>query len=124
MIQLLPINDTTATHSWTDSYPYAAISAFALHPMYLNLAGITGVADRKRLQQLEKERVRLNALPAVDYETVNQLKWDFIKSVYASTKNEVLQSKEYAAYFERNRHWLVPYAAFCYLRDQYPCTLR
>ena len=31
MIQLLPINDTTATHSWMDSYPYAAISAFALH---------------------------------------------------------------------------------------------
>ena len=37
LIQLLPVNDTTATHSWTDSYPYAAISAFALHPMYLNL---------------------------------------------------------------------------------------
>ena len=37
MIQLLPINDTTAMHSWTDSYPYAAISAFALHPLYLNL---------------------------------------------------------------------------------------
>lgn len=37
LIQLLPLNDTTATHSWLDSYPYAAISAFALHPMYLRL---------------------------------------------------------------------------------------
>lgn len=119
MIQLLPINDTTATHSWTDSYPYAAISAFALHPMYLNLAGIAGAADRKRLQQLAGERQRLNALPVVDYEAVNQLKWDFIKEVYAGSKDKVLQSKEYASYFERNRHWLVPYAAFCYLRDQY-----
>ena len=37
LIQILPINDTSATHTWLDSYPYAAISAFALHPLYLNL---------------------------------------------------------------------------------------
>jgi 4-alpha-glucanotransferase len=30
LIQLLPINDTTATHTALDSYPYAAISAFCL----------------------------------------------------------------------------------------------
>jgi len=41
LIQLLPINDTSATHTWKDSYPYAAISAFALHPLYLNLAAAT-----------------------------------------------------------------------------------
>ncbi|RYG32260.1 MAG: 4-alpha-glucanotransferase, partial [Chitinophagaceae bacterium] len=37
LIQILPVNDTTATHTWVDSYPYAAISAFALHPLYINL---------------------------------------------------------------------------------------
>ncbi len=37
MIQILPVNDTIATHTWADSYPYAAISAFALHPVYLNI---------------------------------------------------------------------------------------
>ena len=37
LIQILPVNDTSATHTWKDSYPYAAISAFALHPIYLNL---------------------------------------------------------------------------------------
>jgi 4-alpha-glucanotransferase len=45
LIQLLPVNDTSATHTWKDSYPYAAISAFALHPLYLNLAA---VANRKK----------------------------------------------------------------------------
>ncbi|MEI9807671.1 MAG: 4-alpha-glucanotransferase [Bacteroidota bacterium] len=30
LIQILPVNDTTATNTWIDSYPYAAISAFAL----------------------------------------------------------------------------------------------
>ncbi len=32
LIQILPVNDTIATHTWVDTYPYAAISAFALHP--------------------------------------------------------------------------------------------
>ena len=25
-VQILPINDTTMTHTWTDSYPYSSIS--------------------------------------------------------------------------------------------------
>ncbi|MES2332953.1 MAG: 4-alpha-glucanotransferase [Bacteroidota bacterium] len=119
MIQLLPINDTTATHSWMDSYPYAAISAFALHPMYLNLEKISSVVTRKRLQKLEKERLRLNALPSVDYEAVTKIKWEYVSEVYEEQKKTVFLSKEYNDYFERNKHWLVPYAAFCYLRDQY-----
>ncbi|MGL1465909.1 4-alpha-glucanotransferase, partial [Vibrio parahaemolyticus] len=41
-MQILPINDTTATHTWKDSYPYAAISAFALHPIYINLEAVAG----------------------------------------------------------------------------------
>jgi hypothetical protein len=40
LIQILPINDTTATATWRDSYPYAAISAFALHPIYINLGKV------------------------------------------------------------------------------------
>ena len=42
LIQLLPVNDTTAMHTWQDSYPYAAISAFALHPLYINLEKVAG----------------------------------------------------------------------------------
>ena len=40
IIQILPINDTTANYSWTDSYPYAAISVYALHPQYLSLENL------------------------------------------------------------------------------------
>ena len=36
VIQLLPINDTTMTHTWQDSYPYNAVSSFALHPQFLH----------------------------------------------------------------------------------------
>ena len=31
-IQLLPVNDTTMSGTWQDSYPYNANSTFALHP--------------------------------------------------------------------------------------------
>ncbi len=29
------------------------------------------------------------------------------------------EKKEYLKFFDSNRSWLMPYAAFCYLRDQY-----
>ncbi len=119
MIQVLPVNDTTATRSWTDSYPYAAISAFALHPVYLNLEKITGKSGSKRLQKLEKERQRLNALEVVDYEAVAKIKWEHVSFVYKELKDAFLNDKNYQEFFSQNSHWLVPYAAFCYLRDQY-----
>ncbi len=119
MIQILPVNDTTATHTWTDSYPYAAISAFALHPLYLNLSAILDAENKKGLQQLEKERQKLNALDTVDYVAVSKIKMDFAATVFKTSKDKIFASPEYALFFEQNKHWLVPYAAFCYLRDQY-----
>ena len=47
LVQILPINDTVANHTWKDSYPYAAISVFALHPVYLNLLKMGKLSDKK-----------------------------------------------------------------------------
>ncbi len=119
MIQLLPVNDTTATHTWTDSYPYAAISAFALHPLYLTLSAITDDSTGKRLQKMEARRKHLNQLETVDYEAVTKLKMEFAAVAFAASGDAVLSSADYQSFFKQNRHWLVPYAAFCYLREQY-----
>src|SRR5262249_6637956 len=54
LIQILPVNDTTASHSWMDSYPYSAISAFALHPLYLNLRLLAADKHRNLLETLEE----------------------------------------------------------------------
>ena len=51
LVQILPINDTVATHRWKDSYPYAGISVFALHPLYLNLHAI-GTLSAKLTQDI------------------------------------------------------------------------
>lgn len=119
LIQILPVNDTTATHSWTDSYPYAAISAFALHPMYLNLAKAAGEAHKALVNEIAAEQQALNKLETVDYEAVNNLKWRLIKQLYPLQKEVVFALDDYKNYFELNKHWLIPYAAFCYFRDKY-----
>ncbi len=119
LIQLLPINDTGATNTWKDSYPYAAISAFALHPIYLNLAAATSAKNRGLLKELEPERQRLNALDSLDYEAVMRVKLGFLRRIFPLQKAATFQSKEYQAFFAENEHWLVPYAAFCFLRDQF-----
>ena len=119
LIQILPVNDTTATHSWLDSYPYAAISAFALHPLYLNLSQVAGARHQDLLRALEPERRRLNALEALDYEAVLNAKLAFVKQIFPLQKDKFLKSRDFRRFFEANRQWLVPYAAFCYLRDQH-----
>ncbi|HEV2437990.1 MAG TPA: 4-alpha-glucanotransferase [Verrucomicrobiae bacterium] len=119
LIQILPVNDTTATHTWTDSYPYAAVSAFALHPLYLNLAAVANVKNKKLLTALEPERRRLNALDMVDYEAVMKAKLGFIRQIFPSQKAATFRSRDYRKFFADNRHWLEPYAVFCYWRDQY-----
>ena len=119
LIQLLPVNDTTATHTWTDSYPYAAISAFALHPIYLNLYKVADVKNRILLKNVEEERRQLNALESMDYERVMNFKLNFIKQIYPSQKDATFKTPEFIEFFNQNQHWLEPYAVFCYLRDEY-----
>lgn len=119
LVQILPVNDTTATHTWLDSYPYAAISAFALHPLYLNLNRLVAGKQQRLPQAWEAERKRLNALDAVDYEAVMAAKLKFVRRVFPEQQEATFASGGYQEFFRRNRHWLVPYAAFCALRDRF-----
>jgi 4-alpha-glucanotransferase len=119
LIQILPINDTIATHTWVDSYPYAAISAFALHPLYLNLNQLVAGKKKSLPKTLEAERKRLNALEAVDYEAVMSAKLKFVRKIFPKQKEETFAGRDYQDFFKQNRHWLAPYAAFCALRDKH-----
>ncbi|RXK85627.1 4-alpha-glucanotransferase [Filimonas effusa] len=119
LIQILPVNDTTATYKWTDCYPYAAISAFALHPVYLNLYDVAGDENAAVVKAAAKEKKRLEALDVLDYEAVIQLKMDLSKQLYELQGKKTAASSDYKAFFAANAHWLVPYARFSYLRDKY-----
>lgn len=117
LIQLLPLNDTTAKHSWQDSYPYAGISAFALHPLYLNVESLLKKGQLKMLSPHKKEIERLNSLKEIDYERVMKLKWELLHLIYEQNGKLDLASIEFNLYFEKNAHWLVSYSAFSYLRE-------
>ena len=119
VVQILPINDTSITGSWTDSYPYNSISIYAFHPMYIDLRQLPALADAQFASRFEEERARLNALSVVDYEAVNRLKQSYLKEVYRQEGENVLKSDEFNTFFADNRHWLQPYAAFSYLCDLY-----
>jgi 4-alpha-glucanotransferase len=122
MIQLLPVNDTISTFSWKDSYPYSAISAFALHPILLNIETVAGKENKEIVTALTTRQKQLNKLPAVDYEEVIKIKSEAIHKLYASQKNSFRDNLNYINFFELNRYWLEPYAAFCYLRDRHKTT--
>lgn len=119
MIQLLPINDTSAQNNWKDSYPYAAISAYALHPIYLNLEKVAGSAGLQIVKKLSAQQKQLNALPQVDYEQVMKAKRSAMRELYDQQKDVFAETTGFKTFFEENHHWLVPYAAFCYLKEKY-----
>ena len=119
VLQLLPINDTTTTHTWTDSYPYSSISIFALHPQYADLNALPPIADEAERERFEALRLELNALPQVDYERVNKAKTEYLGIIYAQEGGAVLASAEFKAFFDESSHWLVPYAQYCYFREKY-----
>ena len=118
LIQVLPVNDSIATHTWTDSYPYAAISAFALHPLYTNLEKVAGKQHADKLRSLKRKQKQLNDLAELDYEEVMKFKLSMLKELYELLGKDCFESKEYQHFFENNKHWLTPYAAFCYFRDK------
>lgn len=118
IIQILPVNDTTMNHSWHDSYPYNANSIFALHPIYLNPEKIGTLKSKRRVTYFEKKKVELNDLSEINYEAVSQVKWEYFREIFKQEGEKTLTSVEFKVFFESNKEWLIPYGAFCYLRDK------
>ena len=119
VLQLLPVNDTTTTHTWTDSYPYSSISIFALHPQYADLNALPAIEDEAERARFEALRQELNALPQVDYERVNNAKTEYLNILYRQEGGKVLASAGFKKFFDESKSWLVPYAQYCYLREKY-----
>ena len=119
VLQVLPINDTNITKTWQDSYPYNSISIYALHPQYCDMRQLPEIKDQAKREAFEKLRQELNALPQIDYEKMFATKMDYLRELYAQEGSKTLKSAAFKAFFEENKEWLVPYAAFCHYRDIY-----
>ena len=112
VIQILPVNDTTTSHGWSDSYPYNIVSAFALHPHYLDLEAFGSLKSKSKMTAYHRQRRELNALGYSDYEAVDRVKSAFISDLYEERGRQTLESKEFKSWFEANRDWLEPYALY------------
>ena len=109
-IQLLPVNDTTASHSWSDSYPYNIVSAFALHPHYIDLEALGKLKSKAKMTAYHRQRQELNALSYSDYEAADRVKSAYVREFFEEKGQQTLDSKEFKQWFAENQDWLEPYA--------------
>ena len=118
VLQILPVNDTTITHTWTDSYPYSCISIFAIHPQYVDLNALPALKDKTHMEYYKKLQSKLNLLRQVDYEQVNSAKLRYLHELFNQEGSRILKSTGFHAFFKETEIWLVPYAQYCVLRDE------
>lgn len=119
IIQTLPINDTTMQHNWNDSYPYNTISVNALHPQYVDLEAAGSLENSMAMNQFNRQRQELNNSQVSDYEAVERVKTKYLRQLYKEKKESLMSDDAYKAFKQANSEWLMPYAAFCILRDRF-----
>lgn len=118
MVQILPVNETIASHDWLDSYPYKSISVMALHPIYLRLDKVGQLKDQKLMDEFADLQKSLNKESHVEYPEVLRHKSRYYKLIFDQDGEKLFKSNEFKKFFRANKEWLVPYAAFVYLRDK------
>ncbi len=127
LIQLLPLNDTGNGPS-----PYAAISAFALHPIYISLSdsvdtmALLGLPFRDEVaRELVRSEKALNRRfgseagiqeQRVQFEAVLQLKINALRKAW-DTSRDICSSLAEA--FAARESWAKPYACFVALRGKF-----
>ncbi len=117
MIQLLPLFDTTATHTKADSYPYAPISAFALHPVLMDVQQLLRLYDIPLDEEVRQRIIELNAAEKFHIQDVMELKFKLLRLIYDEVNTTFKDDFSWFTFFDLNREWMQPYAVFCYQRD-------
>ena len=83
LIQVLPLNDTIGTHTDADVLPYAAISAFALNPLFLHLPSLDKIpASNDLTKEYKKLQPQLNAESLVPFLDVVNFKLKYAREAY------------------------------------------
>lgn len=117
VIQILPVNDTIATKTWKDSYPYAAISVFALNPLYIHIPGIAAFEDKEIQSAYEEDLATLNKNSDVNFEKVLTAKFKYLRILFDQEYQYFKKDSNVSTFIKENNIWLRQYAAFCHLRD-------
>lgn len=120
MINLLPLNDTTTDGSWSDSNPYRHISAFALHPIYIDLQKISDLHSEitSVLGDLDDFKNEISAQEKIDYPRVFAFKMQKLHQIFALIRGSLEENEKFNLFINQNSQWLEPYALFSVLREK------
>jgi len=89
VIQILPINDTGFQSS-----PYSALSAFALHPIFLRIQEIFEYSlNSEYLDILNQKRDSFENMPRVDFENLLKFKLDLLFKIYKNSIDLIFDNK-------------------------------
>jgi len=114
LIQLLPVNDTG-----TGTSPYSALSAFALHPVYIRIEDVSwkGSAESKKrvASMLSDLKSRHADNKRVSFEQVVMEKLAILREIWNQSKPAPLKQIEA---FIKAQPWVKPYACFVVLKSR------
>jgi len=118
IIQVLPINDTCSI-DWNETYPYNAISIYAINPIYISLSDLGALKNEKKNFIYRTRQKKLNREHSVWYYFVLKHKLQYCRSYFEQEEKNILDNKDFQLFCQDNRSWLEPYALFCFYRDRY-----
>lgn len=114
IIQLLPVNDTG-----TSSSPYNALSAFALHPLYISI---------KDLPETQQNAFAVNAINKLtnkhgnnkrfNYSELRTDKLSLLHEIYSQNIDKITKDKKLTHFIEDNKNWLPAYCVFMVLKEK------
>ncbi len=114
LIQILPVNDTGFQSS-----PYSALSAFALHPVYLRLDDLPELSDSAPSELAEavtELRSRFEQAPRVQFWSVLAEKLRILRKIFDARADAIGADPALREWMSRNP-WVREYAAFRHLKD-------
>lgn len=118
IIQILPVNDTG-----TESSPYSALSAFALHPLYIRISEIEEFSTLNKsflntiLTDIEEKKVIFVNEKRFQYKELREFKLSLLKKIWEEIANDFIVSKEAKDWIAENP-WIKSYACFMLLKEK------
>jgi 4-alpha-glucanotransferase len=112
LIQLLPVNDTGF-----ESSPYSALSAFALHPLYVRIDDIPAAASHS--DKIKDAMSRFEKSPRFSHQQLLRTKLNLLKEIYSANENHISKDADtgqLAVWIDQNP-WVKPYAVFRRLKE-------
>lgn len=111
VIQILPINDTG-----NESSPYSARSAFALHPVYINLQLVNGSSDFE--EEIEMAKKDFDKDTSIDFHKVVTWKLSVLRKIFDTRYNQIATQKKIESWINVNE-WVKPYCVYALLKAKH-----